>query len=819
MTNIKQLRKWIGDSNLQFDYANLILGRDNLLSEISKVRLLKFAIVFLNSSDSQIKRLGYRMIVCYSNLFNDYKPLYDVAINQGLIPISSFIDNHTRLGQERLENFLSLFMKSYQAKFKNQDYYMSYGQKALSDFANNNQSNIAVIAPTSYGKSELMINKIYQNIDKKICIIVPSKALLAQTKKRIVEHSSFSQTIQRIITHPEMYRGHEPSFIAVLTQERLLRLLQKNPSLRLDLILIDEAHNMLNKDNRAELLTQVLLITKKRNLDVVFNFFTPFISDASTLISPYANYSIRQKSISEYIKTEKLFIADIRENHKLTLYDQFLDTHIECCNLEVNSDVEFVEQYKSNKNIVYFNKPSDIQKFALALCGQRDNIEADLSTAVNAISEFVHPQYNLISCLSKGVVYHHGGMPDSVRLYVEKLFSCTRNLDFIVTNSTLLEGVNIPANRMFLATNRIGTHNLSKSQFKNLIGRVCRFRELFDSQIGSLQLLEPHIYLLKGDYVPSNSNLYNYISKCTKVELPDVDNIENILLVRNELTLEQYEKRNKTLEYIENIEPNTINIDHISVNVVDSNIAKLCYLNNVHDFDIKRNEEVLLLNLENYVNNTILIQNPNELVNAIFQIFLNNIEVYDSTPIYRLINEPARRYYAMLFDWRINGCHYQRMISQLLGYWNNLNDKIIYVGSKWGEQARDNNGIRKNYVDLNLKNQPQRVNLAIVRIKEEQDFIDNNITKYVEILNDLELINTDFYSRFKYGTNNPVIISLLRNGFSLELAKTIAEPQYNLLAIINPQTDEISFDRSIVETLRSNGVNDILCYEMSFHMQ
>lgn len=819
MTNIKQLRKYIGVSNLQLDYENLILGRNDLLSEISKIRLLKFAIIFLNSSDSQIKRLGYRIIVCYSNLFNDYKPLYDVAINQGLIPVSSFIENYTRLGQDRIENFLSLFMKSYQVQFRSHGYYMSYGQKLLSDFTNNNQGNIAVIAPTSYGKSEMMINKIYQNTNRKVCIIVPSKALLAQTKKRIVEHSSFSQTIRRVITHPEMYRGNETSFIAVLTQERLLRLLQKNPGLSLDLILVDEAHNMLNKDSRAELLTQVLLIAKKRNSSVVFNFFTPFISDASTLISPYANYSIGQKKISEYIKTEKLFIADIRENHKLTLYDQFLDTHIECCNLEVNSDIEFIEQYKSNKNIVYFNKPSDIQKFALSLCEQRYDIGTDLSTAINAISEFVHPQYNLISCLSKGVVYHHGGMPDSVRLYVEKLFSTYSNLDFIVTNSTLLEGVNIPANRMFLATNRIGNHNLSKSQFKNLIGRVCRFRELFDSQTGSLELLEPHIYLLKGDYVSSNSNLHNYVSKCSKVELPDVDNIENILLVRNELTQEQHEKRNEVLEYIENIEPNTININQINVDVVDSHIAKLCYLNNTHDFDIKSNEVILQSNLDNYISKTILIQCPNELVDAIFQIFLNHIEFYEKTSISRLINEPARRYYAMLFDWRINGCHYQRMISQLLGYWNNLSDKVIYVGSKWGEQTRDNNSIRQNYVDLTLKNQSQIVNLAIVRIKEEQDFIDNNIAKYVEILNDLELINHDFYSRFKYGTNNPKIISLLRNGFSLELAKTIAEPQYNLLSTINPQTDEVSFDSSIVEALRSNGINDILCYEMSFHMQ
>ncbi|WP_416803403.1 DEAD/DEAH box helicase [Bacteroides reticulotermitis] len=804
---------------MQLDYVNLLLGRDYSLSEISKIRLLKFAIIFLNSSDSQIKRFGYRIIVCYSNLFNDYKPLYDVAINQGLIPISSFIDNNTRLGRERVENFLSLFTQSYQANFKNQAYYMSFGQKILSDFTISNHGNIAVVAPTSYGKSELMINKIYQNIGEKICIIVPSKALLAQTKKRIVEHSSFSNTIRRIITHPEMYKGNESSFIAVLTQERLLRLLQKNQALSLDLILIDEAHNMLNKDSRAELLTQVLLVAKKRNPSVVFNFFTPFISDASNLVSPYANYSISPKSISEYIKTEKIFIADISQKHKLFLYDQFLDKHIDYCCLETNSDIEFVEQYKSTKNIVYFNKPIDIQKFALELCRHRENIAVDLSIAINAISEFIHPQYNLISCLSKGIVYHHGGMPDSVRLYVEKLFSTIRELDFIVTNSTLLEGVNIPANRMFLATNRIGKHNLSKSQFKNLIGRVCRFREIFDPQTGNLQLLEPHIYLLKGDYMANNSNLEKYVSKCTKVELPNVDNVENILLIRNGLTPEQQVKRKKVVEYIENIEPNTIDIEDIGINVTDINIAKLCYLNNVHDFDIIRNEEILQSNLDNYINSTIPIQSPNELVNAIFQIFLNNVEFYEGIPISRLINEPARRYYAMLFDWRINGCHYQRMISQLLGYWNNLNDKIIYVGSKWGEQSRENSGFKKNYVDLNLKNQSQIVNLAIVRIKEEQDFIDNNITKYVEILNDLEFINKDFYSRFKYGTNNPIIISLLKNGFSLELAKTISEPLYSQLIIVNTETDEVSFDPSIIEILRSNDVNDILCFEMSFHME
>ena len=117
-----------------------------------------------------------------------------------------------------------------------------------------------------------------------------------------------------------------------------MRLLQKNQELGVDWILIDEAHNMINKNSRAELLAQVLLIAKKRNPSTVFNFFTPFISDASNLVSPYTNYSVCQNSTSEYIKTEKIFIADIHHEHKLSIYDQFLDKHIDCSCLEINSD-------------------------------------------------------------------------------------------------------------------------------------------------------------------------------------------------------------------------------------------------------------------------------------------------------------------------------------------------------------------------------------------------------------------------------------------------------------------------------------------------
>ena len=44
-----------------------------------------------------------------------------------------------------------------------------------------------------------------------------------------------------------MYNGNDENIIAVLTQERLLRLLQNNPNLKFDLLVVDEAHNLLDE--------------------------------------------------------------------------------------------------------------------------------------------------------------------------------------------------------------------------------------------------------------------------------------------------------------------------------------------------------------------------------------------------------------------------------------------------------------------------------------------------------------------------------------------------------------------------------------------
>lgn len=819
MSELKLLdfRRRSQNSDFTSLFEKLILNKEISDEEIQY--LLKTAIFFLNFGDTYLQRLGYKILVVYSNRYNDYKPLYDFAINKGFIPISKFIESKNITEKD---SFFEMFFSSFHENFKEQNYYLSNGQKKLTEFSNSSDKNLVIIAPTSYGKSEIIIKKILDNLNKKICVIVPSKALLAQTKKRLLNQSISDYQIQRVITHPEMYKGTEESFISVLTQERLLRLLQKNEELSLDLILIDEAHNIFGDkkdDERAILLAQVVIILKKRNPNISLNFYSPFIADFNNLKINQIELELESENIDEFIKTEKYFICDLRNGkNQLELYDQFSNQFFNT-SIEYEDIFDLLLKENSKKNIIYLNRPMHIEELSNDLMDKIEN-NFEIGDIEETISDFIHPNYKLINCIKKGIVYHHGGMPEMIRLYVEDIFSKYSFISFIITSSTLLEGINIPAEKIFLLSIKKGKNtNLTNSQFKNLIGRVNRFSEIFNNETGDLRLLEPNIYILKNKYTASNANIKNFISQRAKIESQLEDNINNVLLKTvDNLNIEEKEILKNSLESLENIEPNTTDLENPYY--VQSEIAKLCYKNNVNDFDIKASEEQLVENLENYKRQLFsIINNSNDLIEAIVSIFFNEVDLKDSN-ISRLVNPPTRRFYSMLVEWRSRSASYKEMISSFLHYWEKLRgeDLLIYVGTKWGVDKRSFTDRMPLYIDLRNKNIPERINIAILRIKEEQDFIEFNLLKYIEVLSELELIDHTFFDKVKYGSGDRKTIILLKNGFSIELAKCINKEEYNSLISFNLELDEVNINPVIISTMEENFENKILIFELKYHI-
>ena len=60
-------------------------------------------------------------------------------------------------------------------------------------------------------------------------------------------------------------------------------------------------------------------------------------------------------------------------------------------------------------------------------------------------------------------------LEDAIRNYIEDLYKKDNAVRYLITSSTLLSGVNLPAERMFILDNKRGKSNLRHDSFMNLL--------------------------------------------------------------------------------------------------------------------------------------------------------------------------------------------------------------------------------------------------------------------------------------------------------------------------------------------------------------
>lgn len=799
--------KRLKNTSFPIVYKKFLLNQD--MDNYKYIKILSLATIFINSDNEYIKQLGYRIFIIYSNQTQNYKPLYEISLNFGLIPIASFIQRrdskYTSLYSEVNAAFIELFNH-------NNIYYSEQQSELLEFYRSKKDSTIAVIAPTSYGKTELIITTLKESKNKNICVITPTKSLLAQTKIRIMNENI--DWIKKIVTHPEMFNEKDTYTVAVLTQERLLRLLKNVPQLSFDYVIIDEAHELLNADDRSILLATAIIILSKRNDKTIFKFLTPFLCDSDNLQVKYSNNEISSYKISENIKSERFYIFDKNE---LLLYDQFLDEFYFVEN-RFEDGIDFIKNNKAGKNIIYLNRPIDIENFSIKLSERSStNSLEDIEKACKSIAEYMHPQYTLINCLRKGIIYHHGSVPDNIRIYIEYLYSNIEAISYVITSSTLLEGVNLPAEKMFILDNKKGIGYLSPSNFKNLIGRVCRLSDIFNSKSGNLRRLEPSIYLVSSDYYNKNADLKNFLSDRTKVDRDIKDSPKNVLLEKTKIDDDNVEKSIDAQEFIGNFEDGII--DNNKIRYVTTEIGKRCFQNNITEIDIFLLETKLQEEVDELAVDHIIINNTESLFVELYKIFFSNvIDNQRNQNLKRFQYPETRNFYKMFLDWRIKSATYKEMIASFLIYWEKASligrDPLIYVG-RWGDETRE--GVRKFWTNISRKTTAEKINLAIVRIKDEQDFLDNKILKFIEVLNDLKLIDKTFFLKIKYGTDDERVIVLVNNGLSLSLSKLLVAKYINYVSI-DIYINTVSFNREIVNKMKLNDENQVMLYEIKYFL-
>lgn len=147
---MSRVRNALNLDNSSFLETYRRLFRGDELGDAELINLLSYAVIFLQSDDGHLNRLGYRIILQYSNLTGDLEPLMKVAMAKEYMPIVEMIERID--GVENYDSFANAFFNAHRQNFKvgpsQSTTYRTRGQMDLRRFAERN-TNTVVVAPTS----------------------------------------------------------------------------------------------------------------------------------------------------------------------------------------------------------------------------------------------------------------------------------------------------------------------------------------------------------------------------------------------------------------------------------------------------------------------------------------------------------------------------------------------------------------------------------------------------------------------------------------------------------------------------------------------
>lgn len=350
-------------------------------------------------------------------------------------------------------------------------------------------------APTSMGKSFVMRMFIKAQIASgakmNFALIVPTKALINEVRSEII-NNDLKDMLERNQYHVvcaasdmalEIHPDH--NFILVMTPERLLYLLNDKEDFRLDYLFIDEAHKMTGRNSRAPFYYAVVDELCRRSDKPHFVFASPNIPNPQEYLRLIATgqYDEQNTLASTFSPVSQFkFLVNLKSG-QISIYNDHLKTYEYVYSIQPSDSVVPLMKYfdreadgKPIRNIAYFSSKEKAIKAANEFGKYRKPLhDKGLDELAADVRKQVHGDYYLAGLLEKGIAYHIGYLPSSIRMRIERLFK-EGNITAMFCTSTLVEGVNLPADNLFITSYYNGRSRMSEVDFRNLIGRVGRIQ-------------------------------------------------------------------------------------------------------------------------------------------------------------------------------------------------------------------------------------------------------------------------------------------------------------------------------------------------------
>lgn len=322
--------------------------------------------------------------------------------------------------------------------------------------------NIAVSAPTSFGKSFVVDAFIKAKKPEIVVIIVPTIALTDETRRRL--YKKFSDEYA-IITTTDCKM--EKKSILIFPQERIFSYLSQLKMV--DLFVVDEFYKASithDKERSPALINAILKIGKiakqkyylAPNIDELIE--NPFTKDMEFIRidfkTVFLNLIDSYKSIKQGLQTKNDCLLDVINLNKKTLIYAGTYSNIDAITMLL------LENVKAN--------------------GKQKTIDFS-----NWISTNYSPNWALTNLVKRGIGVHNGQLHRSISQIQVRLFEDPDGLDSIISTSSIIEGVNTSAENVVLWVYKNGKSPLNDFTYRNICGRGGR---MFRHFIGNIFLLD-----------------------------------------------------------------------------------------------------------------------------------------------------------------------------------------------------------------------------------------------------------------------------------------------------------------------------------------
>ena len=337
------------------------------------------------------------------------------------------------------------------------------------------------------GKSFLMRVFIKERImsDEKsnFAILIPTRALINEVKSEIID--SLTTTLEeknyRVVTSSgALVLETEHNYIFVVTPERMLYILIDHPNLNVDYLFVDEAHKISSDDKRSSFYYKVIDKIEERGDSTNIIFAAPNIPNPQVYLKLPSQ--IREDDIFDsalackYSPVSQVkFLVDLYER-TVRIYDSYAKNFIELHGLKNGCTLfDIIRRVgQDRKNIVYCKTKYDAISFAREYAKDIEPLnKAELNAFAKEIKSDVHKEYYLAMLVERGVAYHVGYLPSNIRAQLENYYR-KGLINTLFCTSTLLEGINLPADNLFITSHKKGRKKFNEVDFKNLMGRVGR---------------------------------------------------------------------------------------------------------------------------------------------------------------------------------------------------------------------------------------------------------------------------------------------------------------------------------------------------------